>query len=129
MANCYYNDSARKGKVSGWQNIVAVNTNLYNSIGLKSDGTVVAVGENKAGECDVGHFQNIGPVDKVEIKRANERKAEQLRITEQRRKEEEQRRVEEQRKAWQSQGRCLTCGGQFGGVFSKKCNSCGRAQG
>ena len=37
------------------------------------------------------------------------------------------RRVEEKRKQrWQQQGLCKYCGGELGGLFTKKCKSCGR---
>ena len=35
---------------------------------------------------------------------------------------------EEQRKQWQSQCLCINCGGKFGGIFTKKCKSCGKEQ-
>jgi len=78
-----------------------------------------------------------------EMRRLEEEKKEQARIEqqrrkeqeriekqrreeeEQRRKEEEQRREEQQRK-WASEGLCRYCGGKLGGVFTKKCKSCGK---
>jgi len=39
--------------VSDWSNIVAVSAGDWHTVGLRSDGTVVAVGNNGAGECDV----------------------------------------------------------------------------
>jgi tetratricopeptide (TPR) repeat protein len=58
---------------------------------------------------------------------------EQYRQAEKRRQEEEQCRLveeqhkqEEQRKHWEQQGLCRHCGGQMGGLFSKKCKSCGK---
>ena len=35
---------------------------IYHTVGLKSDGTVVAVGNNGNGECDVGGWTNITDV-------------------------------------------------------------------
>ena len=33
-----------------------------------------------------------------------------------------------QSKHWEQQGLCRHCGGQMGGIFTKKCKSCGRAK-
>ena len=41
---------------------------------------------------------------------------------------QEQQKSGNQQRQWQQQGLCTNCGGQFGGVFTKKCKSCGRAQ-
>ena len=45
--------------VSKWTDIVAVATSDEHTVGLKADGTVVATGSNKYGECDVSHLKNI----------------------------------------------------------------------
>ena len=45
--------------VSGWKNIVAISAGGGCSLGLKSDGTVVAVGSNYFGECDVSQWEDI----------------------------------------------------------------------
>jgi len=39
--------------VSGWRDIVAVSAGEFHTVGLKSDGTVVAAGWNGYGQCDV----------------------------------------------------------------------------
>lgn len=44
---------------SDWTDIVAISSGLHHAIGLKEDGTVVAVGENKSGECDVNSWVDI----------------------------------------------------------------------
>jgi len=44
---------------SNWTDIVAISSGLHHAIGLKEDGTVVAVGENKSGECDVNSWVDI----------------------------------------------------------------------
>ena len=58
---------------------------------------------------------------------------EQRRIEEKRRKEQKEQKERErveaekrQQEQWQQQGLCEYCGGQLGGVFSKKCKSCGK---
>ena len=45
--------------VSDWKDIVAVSAGNGHTVGLKSDGTVVAVGENDDGQCDVKSWNNI----------------------------------------------------------------------
>jgi alpha-tubulin suppressor-like RCC1 family protein len=40
--------------VSGWTGITQVSAGIYHTVGLKADGTVVAVGSNDAGQCNVG---------------------------------------------------------------------------
>lgn len=46
-------------EVSDWQGIVAVSAGGYHTVGLKSDGTVVAVGCNDDGQCNVSGWQDI----------------------------------------------------------------------
>lgn len=46
-------------EVSDWQGIVAVSAGDYHTVGLKSDGTVVAVGCNDDGQCNVSGWQDI----------------------------------------------------------------------
>ena len=46
-------------EVSGWRDIVAVSAGKYHTVGLKSDGTVVAVGDNKHGQCEVSAWRDI----------------------------------------------------------------------
>ena len=52
-------------------------------------------------------------------------------VEEQKHKEEQERRIEqkrreEQARSWREAGLCQYCGGQIGGVFTKKCKSCGK---
>jgi hypothetical protein len=49
--------------VSRWTDIMQVDAGFYHTVGLKSDGTVVAVGANYEGECNVGGWTNIIQVD------------------------------------------------------------------
>jgi 3-dehydroquinate dehydratase len=57
-------------------------------------------------------------VREAEEQKRREQEAEQ-------RRQEEQRRAE-QSKLWEQQGLCRNCGGQMGGLFSKKCKTCGK---
>lgn len=43
--------------VSGWRDIVAIAAGTNHTIGLKSNGTVVAVGWNEYGQCNVSDWR------------------------------------------------------------------------
>ena len=47
--------------VGGWTDIiqVAAGANSWHTVGVKSDGTVIAVGDNQNGQCDVGNWIDI----------------------------------------------------------------------
>ena len=45
--------------VSGWTDIVQVAQTGSSIVGLKSDGTAVAVGDNEYGQCDVSDWKGI----------------------------------------------------------------------
>ena len=45
--------------MSGWTDIVAIAAGDYHTVGLRSDGTVVAVGDNHGGQCDVSDWTDI----------------------------------------------------------------------
>ena len=45
--------------VSEWRHIVAIAAGRLHSVGLRSDGTVVAVGENERGQCNVSEWKDI----------------------------------------------------------------------
>ena len=44
--------------VSDWRDIVAIAAGCAHTVGLKSDGTVIA-GNNEFGQCDVGSWRDI----------------------------------------------------------------------
>jgi hypothetical protein len=46
----------------GWTDIDKVAAGDYHTVGLKDDGTVVAVGRNDSGQCNVGNWTNIDQV-------------------------------------------------------------------
>jgi hypothetical protein len=54
------NDGQRN--VSGWNSIEHISAGKYHTAGLKSDGTVVAVGDTYYGQCDVGIW-DLKPTD------------------------------------------------------------------
>jgi len=45
--------------VSDWKDIVAIDVDTSHTVGLKADGTVVAVGDNDDGECNVSDWKDI----------------------------------------------------------------------
>ena len=45
-----------------WKNIKAVSAGVYHTVGLRKDGTVVAVGDNRNGRCDVSSWTDITAV-------------------------------------------------------------------
>ena len=76
--------------VSGWADIVAVSTGNSHTVGLISDGTVVAVGDNDYGKCDVSDWKLFNSLDTLEQERVAARKrAEEERIAAEKRAEEE----------------------------------------
>ena len=56
VAGHNYNNTCN---VSGWRDIIAVSMGTSHAVGLRSDGTVVATGENKAGQCNVSGWRDI----------------------------------------------------------------------
>ena len=110
--------------VSDWSDIVVISAGGFHTVGLKSDGTVVAVGDNKYGKCNVSDWSDISvPIladTKVEYEAKRRQRLEQL----QRLKEE--RRAEERKASYRRSGVCQHCGGQFKGLFTKKCSACGK---
>jgi len=50
------NNSDGRCDVSGWTDITQVSAGYYHTVGLRSDGTVVAVGNNTYGQCNVGNW-------------------------------------------------------------------------
>ena len=45
--------------VTQWKNVVALAGDFYHVVGLKANGTVVSVGPNILGECEVDGWKNI----------------------------------------------------------------------
>ena len=48
--------------VSGWRDILAVIAGVRHTVGLKANGTVVAIGDNSDGRCNTGGWCDIEPV-------------------------------------------------------------------
>lgn len=45
--------------MSKWKNIVAISAGCVHTVGLKSNGTVMATGNNEYGQCDVNEWYDI----------------------------------------------------------------------
>lgn len=60
---CYapsvYNGQTWKYDVSAWKDMTQVSAGFDHAVGLKSDGTVVATGNNEDGQCNVSSWSNI----------------------------------------------------------------------
>ena len=50
-------------QVSGWNNLIQMEMSDSHTVGLKADGTVVAVGSNHCGQCDVEEWKDVVYVD------------------------------------------------------------------
>ena len=66
-ANCYdeyeyayeYDYDYGQCETGDWTDIVAISAGDYHTVGLKKDGTVVAVGDNDDGQCETGDWIDI----------------------------------------------------------------------
>jgi len=128
-----------RDELSGWRDIVAIDTSANYVAGLKADGSVVFAGKQIpdgvslwrdmaaifagdhffAGVKTDGTFVSIGSVRGVppEAYEIND----MYFYLEKRRKEHTQYILEK--------GKCVYCNGTLGGVFTKKCTSCGKPPG
>ena len=60
MATTYIGEYNRgQGHVSGWQDVVAISAGREHTVGLKTNGTVIAKGSNDKGQCGVSYWQDI----------------------------------------------------------------------
>ncbi len=48
--------------VSGWTNVVSIAESRYHAVGLRRDGTVVACGDNRHGQCEVSDWRDIAQI-------------------------------------------------------------------
>lgn len=54
-----YDNDPEQCNVSGWTDIVATSAGRFHTVGLKVDGTVVAVGDVSEGQCSVSNWTDI----------------------------------------------------------------------
>ena len=89
--------------------VVSINAGNMGILALKSDGTIVAVGKNKEGECDITGIQLFSDIENILEEKERKRNMESSR-----------------RRNYISSGLCAFCGGEFKGLFTKKCSKCGK---
>ena len=107
--------------VSSWTDIVAISAKYDHTLGLKSDGTVVITpnlgyDERDRSYSQIDSWKLFQSIDTLEEEKAAHRK----------KQEEERKAAEAERQRRQSLKLCQHCGGEFKGLFSKKCASCGK---
>lgn len=88
-------------QVDRWTDLVALQAGWFNTLGLKADGTLISTPNSRFPAETFAGWRLFESVDRREM--------EQIRKTRRR-----------------NQGLCLHCGGNFTGLFTKKCASCGK---
>ena len=142
----------KRNKLSKFGQLVSVGS--LHTVGLKSDGTVVATkytgDKYYDGQCDVQDWTDIvavytgsdrtvglksdGTVVAVGKNNGGQCNVGKWRLfksietfeEEQKEEREEARKQQAQKAQYRSQGLCQHCGGQLKGLFSKKCSNCGK---
>ena len=96
--------------VESWTDIVAISAGFNYTIGLKFDGTIVAVGAIDDGYlCHINGQKIFDDINNLDAEREHKIAEVQATIIERK-----------------SKGLCQHCGGEFKGLFSKKCAKCGK---
>jgi alpha-tubulin suppressor-like RCC1 family protein len=122
-------------KTGGWRDIVAISAGCSHTVGLKADGTVVAVGYNKDGQCNTSDWRDIiavsaGDFHTVGLKADGTVVAVGVNY-DGRCNTGDWRDIgpaSKERQIRMKQGLCIHCGGQLGGLFTKKCKICGKVK-
>ena len=104
---------------------MAVAAGSSHTIGLRSDGTVVACGDNVFDQCNVSDWRLFNRIDTVEDDRAEHKRLQLQRAEQERLQREEQERLQHLQAERRASGVCQHCGGAFKGMFTKKCSNCG----
>jgi alpha-tubulin suppressor-like RCC1 family protein len=132
-----------KGKTEDWEDIIAVAPGLNHTVGLKANGTVVAVGINKDGQCNVEEWRDIIASFAEQSHTIGLKADGTVVATGDNNKfgsccsvggwrdigpvsKEQMVENEQKAKHWLEQGLCQYCGGDLEGLFSKKCKSCSK---
>lgn len=113
--NMYHNEC----DVGGWADIVAISAGSHITVGLKKDGTVVTTRDWGYYKLDYLRnelngwklFQSINTLEKEKIVYRKKQEA-----------------AEAERQHRRSLKLCQHCGGEFKGLFSKKCTGCGKSK-
>lgn len=102
-------------EVADWKNIVQICAGNRHLLGVTKDGRVFAAGDRTNGKCDVTGWKLFDNFQTLAQERLEQVEAYQ---------QENFTRMENAKK-WRAQGLCEQCGGEFVGVFMKKCGRCG----
>ena len=129
---------------------MAISANADHFVALRSDGSVLAAGDNSNDQCEVKDWKNIvavcaGRLHTIGLRsdgtvvaagRSFEGQCnvsgwklfENLENIEAERKEATEKRNAKikQQAQWRASGKCQHCGGELKGFFGKKCVSCGK---
>ena len=119
--------------VESWCKIVAVAINPHYAIGVKRDGTVVTAlfsrcQEESGVRGDVEGWKLFHSFDGLEEERESARDEYHQKKKQQAKNDcrEYQLHLKEQKWVHRNAGLCQYCGGEFKGLFAKKCSNCGR---
>mgnify|MGYP003304648897 CR=1 FL=1 len=120
------NGYAGQCEVRQLKDIVAISAGHAFTVALGSNGEICVVGGRERSLSEANFwilFDDINNLEMERITRKQERLEEEL---EWRLEEERLEKEEYQKFQYRSQGRCQHCGGEFKGLFSKKCARCGK---
>jgi len=125
---CPFGSNGVECNTGDWRDIVAVAEGDRHTVGLKADGTVVAVGRNDDCQCNTGNWCDIvaiaaGARHTVGLKADGTVVA--VGNNQYGQCNTDGWKVGPVNKVWLKQGLCRHCGGQIGGLLTKKCKSCG----
>ena len=138
------NNEEGQCKVSRWREIVAISASEYHTVGLKSNGTVVAAGDKECFTLDKDVFDEVesdvtsvtqwndivaisaGNYHTVGLKKDGAVVELGARYNESTWKLFHNFEQIDQAHSWCRAGACTYCGGEFKGFFTKKCVACGK---
>lgn len=121
-----YNDYGQCDGVKEWNDILAVFAGASHFVGIHTDGSVVAVGDNSFHQCEVSGWQLFDNIESIEQERKEARILREQEIKNEKLRLEAERKELEERQQRRIANRCQYCGGELKGFFSKKCVSCGK---
>jgi uncharacterized protein (TIGR02145 family) len=136
LKKCIYDGQCNVGD---WRDIVAISAGRNHTVGLKADGTVVTVGNNKDCQCNVSSWRDIvaisaGANHTVGLKAdgtviaTGDNKDCQCNVSDWRDIGYVDKEQLKQKVAWEKQGLCYHCGGKIYGFIFKKCKLCNKPE-
>lgn len=128
--------------VHNWEDVIAISALNTHSVGLKADGTVVATGSDNYGKSQVSSWKDIvavsagahgtvgvksnGEIIYTGIKRDPCKKISSWKLFNRFDDLQTERHEAQKKRNYCKQGLCQHCGGEFKGLFTKKCVNCGK---